>query len=206
MPTSRHSAELDRGHFLKWLGRPGSSLKRRGQHPSGGQSVAEFALVAPILLLILATILQFSYIFGAQIGVTNATREAARNAAATTPTLDTTTASMNGDFAYKRLLDTWLPRNVMAYDASGIVTATGTTQVCYSKYTDPSGETAIQVTVTTVYGHPLFIPLVSNILDAIDGSSDGRFRVSSSETMRVANPDQLPTYTGDIPAAGVCYQ
>jgi Flp pilus assembly protein TadG len=164
-------------------------------------------LVAPILILILGAILQFGYIFAAQLGVINATREAARNAAATTPTLDTTAGSTNGDFAYQRLRDTWLPRNVMAYDAGGLDTSAGTTQVCYASYTDASSATAIQVTVTTVYRHRLFVPLVANIIDGLDGSTDGWFRTSATETMRVANPVQLPSYTGNIPAApGVCYQ
>jgi len=46
----------------------------------------EFALVLPILALLLLAIIQFSFIFAAQIGVTNAVREAARIAAVTTPT------------------------------------------------------------------------------------------------------------------------
>ncbi len=186
----------------------GSHLHSKPTADERGQSLVELALVAPILLLVLGTILQFGYVFAAQVGVINATREAARNGAATTPTLDTTTASTNGHFAYQRLLDTWLPRNVMAYDASGIeVSGNPRTEVCYSSYPDPSGLTAIQVTVTTVYKHHLFVPLIANIVDALDGSSDGRLRITTAETIRVANPEQLPSYAGDIPASpGVCYQ
>jgi len=173
-----------------------------------GQSLVELALVAPILVIVLGTILQFGVIFASQVGVINATREAARNAAATTPTLTTAVASTNGDFAYQRLLDTWLPKNVMAYDASAVETTGATvTQVCYAQYPDPSGRTAIQVTVTTVYKHRLFVPLIANVLDAFDGSNDGRLRVTTTETIRVANPEQLPSYTGDILATpGNCYQ
>ncbi len=186
----------------------GILLRSKPTEGERGQSLVELAIVAPILVFVLGTILQFGYIFAAQVGVINATREAARNAAATTPTLDTTAASTNGDFVFKRLLDTWLPRNVMAYDASAVETTGSTkTQVCYSKYTDPSLATAIQVTVTTVYKHRLFVPLIANVIDAFDGSNDGRLRVTTTETIRVANQEQLPSYTGDIPATpGVCYQ
>lgn len=178
------------------------------RHRSRGQSMVELALVAPILMLMLGTILQFGYIFAAQVGVINATREAARNAATTTPTLDTAAASTNGDFVYQRLLDTWFPRNVMAYDAAAVATTgANRTQVCYSRYIDPSGRTAIEVTVTTTYRHRLFVPLLANVVDAFDGSADGRIGITTSETMRVANPEQLPAYAGNIPTApGVCYQ
>ena len=180
----------------------------KGDSSARGQSLVELAFVAPILLLLLGAILQFGFIFVSQVGVINATREAARNAAATTPTLDQATASANGDFVYQQLVTKWLPKNVVPYDSSAVDTSTGTTQICYSKYKDASNAIAIQVTVTTVYRHPLFIPLVANVIDAIDGSSDGRFRLSSSETMRVGNPEQLPGYTGDIPPKPpqVCYQ
>jgi Flp pilus assembly protein TadG len=183
-------------------------LRRAHSRRSRGQGLVEFALVAPILILVLGTVVQFGYIFSAQVGVINATREAARNAAATVPTLDTGAASTNGDYAYQRLLDTWLPDNVMAYDPAAVgTTGTTRTQVCYARYGDPSGLTAIQVSVTTVYKHRLFVPLLANLLDLFDGSSDGRLWITSSETMRVANPEQRPSYVGNIPASpGICYQ
>lgn len=47
-----------------------------------GQAVVEFALVAPILLLILCGIIDFGWIFSAQIATHNCAREGARFAAA----------------------------------------------------------------------------------------------------------------------------
>lgn len=198
--------------MIDFIGLRASDRPDGRSHTRRGQATVELALVAPILLLLLGAILQFGLIFGAQIGVINATREAARNAAATTPTLTLAQADVTGPIIYKELLGTmpppapeWLPKNVMAYDSSAVAT---TTRVCYSSYTDPSGLVSIQVTVTTDYAHKLFIPLVANIIDAIDGSPDGRYTLTSSETIRVANQPQLSTYTGGgIPAApgGVCY-
>jgi len=46
-----------------------------------GQSVVEFALILPILLLIILGTIQFGIIFSSQIAVTNAAREGARVAA-----------------------------------------------------------------------------------------------------------------------------
>ena len=45
-----------------------------------GQAVPEFALVAPLLFLILFAIIQFGFTLGGQIGFTNGVREAARYA------------------------------------------------------------------------------------------------------------------------------
>lgn len=45
-----------------------------------GQSVVEFAILLPILLLLLMGIIQFGIIFSAQIALTNAAREGARAA------------------------------------------------------------------------------------------------------------------------------
>ena len=46
-----------------------------------GQSLVEFALLLPILLLLLLGIIQFGIIFNGQITVTSAAREGARLAA-----------------------------------------------------------------------------------------------------------------------------
>lgn len=45
-----------------------------------GQSMVEFALVLPILVLLVMAIIQFGIIFSAQVALTNAVREGARAA------------------------------------------------------------------------------------------------------------------------------
>ena len=49
-----------------------------------GQSVVEFALVIPLLLIIILGILEFGWILNAQITLTSAARESARAAAVST--------------------------------------------------------------------------------------------------------------------------
>jgi Flp pilus assembly protein TadG len=59
-------------------------LKRssvRSQRHDRGAVAVEFALVAPILLALLAGIVEFSYAYNVQISVTQAAREAAREMA-----------------------------------------------------------------------------------------------------------------------------
>jgi len=50
-----------------------------------GQSLVEFALILPVVLLLLMGIIQFGFIFNGQITVTSAAREGARLAVVTDP-------------------------------------------------------------------------------------------------------------------------
>lgn len=56
----------------------------------------EFALVAPILLALLAGIVEFAYAYNLQISVTQAAREAARTMAITDNQAQAETAAANG--------------------------------------------------------------------------------------------------------------
>lgn len=174
---------------------------RRRSATLQGQALVEFALILLPLMVILAAILQFAFVLGAQVGITNAVREAARNAA----TIETDTpalATTNGQAAYVQLTSVTglLTKNVQAYQAAQLVTSGAPiTQVCYRTYTDPAGTTQIMVKVEAQYRHPLFIPIVGAILDGFDGASDGAFRVGASEEIRVENPPSniAPTLASD---------
>jgi len=74
-------------------------LKRssfRVQRHDRGAVAVEFALVAPILLALLAGIVEFSHAFNLQISVTQAAREAAREMAITNSQDDAKAAAANG--------------------------------------------------------------------------------------------------------------
>lgn len=154
------------------------------------QALAEFALVLPILAMLLLGIIQFGFIFTAQIGVTNAVREAAR-IAAVTPAVNNTDVGSIASNIYGRLTNAngLLERNVFVFNAANIVTtAPADTQVCYrSEAAAATGEWAVFVKVDAGYKHPLFIPLLSGLLDGIDGVTDGGLRIGASEEMRVEN-------------------
>lgn len=170
-----------------------------------GQALPEFALVLPILALILLSIIQLAFIFGAQIGITNAVREAARLAAVTTPTTTVAQATANGTGVYGALTNGttgFLKRNVFAYSTSGLVVAgSPITRVCYQNFTDSLGRPAVTVKVDAYYRHPLFIPLIGAILDGLDGTSNDGFQVGASEELRVENDELLPSY---IPLVLTC--
>lgn len=166
-----------------------------------GQALAEFALVVPMLVIILMAILQLGMIFGTQIGLTNAAREAARYASvvrtdkvATAPNA----ANSRGPAVRAELIDTILPRNVQSYNAGNL--NAGQTRVCYQSFTDASGATAVRVKVDVAYGHPLFIPLISGLLT----NGSGVLTVTASEQLPVDNPPIVSTdISGTDP--GNCY-
>ncbi len=165
----------------------------------------EFALVLPILGLILLAIIQFSFIFAAQIGVTNAVREAARIGAVTTPTTTDSQAEAIAPIIYTRLTNTTnglLKKNVFAFNVANIVTSGAVdTQVCYREAFDSaSGEYTVFVKVEAGYRHPLFIPLLGGLLDGIDGVPDDGLRIGAAEEMRVENDTLVSS-----PAVAACY-
>ena len=160
-------------------------------------------MILPILALIFLSIIQLSFIFAAQIGITNAVREAARLAAVTTPTTTIAQArgvGSNGQGVYDALTNTttgFLKRNVFAYSSSNLVTSGGPiTQVCYRSFTDSAGKPAVKVKVEAEYRHPLFVPLIGAIIDGFDGTSDGSLRIGATEELRVENDELLSTYAG----------
>lgn len=154
---------------------------RRGRaKEASGQALVELAFVAPVLLLLVLGIAQFGAILEAQVGITNATREAARRAS-TAPSL---TCAWVRDELKPTSGTGLLAENVQAYQD-------GRSSVSVSFSTlDSSGATPFQtVTITSAYVHPLFLPIVREIIDLIDGSTDSGFRLSSTVRMRLEAPD-----------------
>ena len=183
------------------------SLARRTRSERHGQSLVEFALVVPILAVLLMSILQIGLLFFAQVGLTNAAREVARNASSI-PIATKLDALAAASTYYGRLTNSssgFLKRNIGFYSPTALVT-TGTpqTQVCYYSYTDSTTSTSIMARVRIEYSHPLFIPLISQILDGFDGTPDGGYRLGVSEEIRVSNLNLAATDIPDI-SSPVCY-
>jgi Flp pilus assembly protein TadG len=163
-----------------------------GDQRQFGQAVIEFALVAPILILLLAALVQFGLIFERQVGINNAVREAARRAA----TYDTTTgaaAQANAVWTLAQLQS--LLGNSQTHEASR-----DTIEVCIvtpaSNPVDASGITQVVVRITESYRHPLFLPIVDLILDGVDGVTDRSLKASTSTEFHV---EQTST---PVPAVG----
>lgn len=163
---------------MSWLRR-----RRRGER---GQSMAEFALVAPIFFLLVFAVIELGLIFGTQNGLVNGVREAARRAATyriNDGSFDATVwGSICGtvELEVQQLGDRVIPAYVPARIHP---------QVSYAWEQNPeSGEYFLVAEVSATYDHPLYVPLVSFFLDRADGVADGQLTLSASEQMRVENP------------------
>jgi Flp pilus assembly protein TadG len=149
-----------------------------------GQSLAEFALVAPIMVLIFAAAAQFALIFERQIGIENAVRDGARRAA-TYDTPSAASADVNGPAVWCSVFGSGglLQSNIQGYDVLAVASPT----VTYTDQSDASGLTSIRVRVSLGYRHPLFMPLITQIIDGIDGSTDNALAIATSSQFTVQN-------------------
>lgn len=159
-------------------------IRRRRDRTERGQALTEFALIAPLFFLLLFAVIQLGFLMGGQIGLTNGVRETARYAA----TVPTATAAQ----VRTELLTRQLPKAIPGFRSSNIVG--GSTDVAYCYYPNPNNVAgtypsfSLKVIVTAVYRHPLFVPIISNIIDVFDGSNDSALTATAREEMRVENP------------------
>src|SRR3954452_15260977 len=173
-------------------------LGRRPRDGERGQSLTEFALISPILFILLFGVIQFGFLFAGQIALNNAVRETARHAVTIG---DATAASVRSELVTRQL-----PKAIPGF-RSGNVVAGGTT-VTYCYYTNPNNVSgsfpsySLKVIVTATYRHPLFIPLVGNLVDGTDGTSDGALTATAREEMRVESLRITSIPSGGSPCPG----
>ena len=159
---------------------------RAARRAEGGQALVEFALVLPILLLVVTGIIQFGVLLGGQIALVNGVREAARYGSV----LETTSSgSVPADAAaVKARLQTVLSAGLPGYSPARLLSSS----VCYVSYRNPisgggSPSWSVRLTVSATYKHALFVPLITPILDPMDGIIDDGVRLNASEEFRVEN-------------------
>ncbi len=165
-----------------------------------GQALVEFALILTPFLLLIFGIIQMGLLFSTQLGLSTAARETARYAS-TLITTSSTQATTNGTSAFTDMRSSKLPQYVIAYTDSNLVTTGGTpSSVTYCQYSNGGTPTtwAIRVRARVEYRQVLLLPLVSLIIDGLDGTNDSKFRLGSREEMRVeglglkASPAGIP--------------
>lgn len=154
---------------------------------SRGQALVEFAIVAPIFFLLVFGVIQVGLLMGSQAGLVDGVREAARRAstyrinsssfdAVTFPTICST---IETDLA------TRLSTSIFGFSSTNF-----SRTVSYEWVQDPDTSKYFLVAhISATYKHPLFVPLVSTVLDRFDGTpGDGKYTLTASEQMRVENP------------------
>jgi Flp pilus assembly protein TadG len=135
-------------------------ISGRSGKEEGGQALVEFALVAPIFLLVLFAIVDFGMAFNGWITVTNAAREGAR--------LGTVGASA-ADIE-QRVLDT-----ADTLDPNDLTVTVTNAQ-------GPPGESVV---VTVQYDYSLMIPLAGLLSRVGGGVIPSTFNLDSTADMRL---------------------
>jgi hypothetical protein len=153
----------------------------------------ELALVAPVIILLLMGLIQFALIYERQVGITNAVREAARRTAALSVP-DVATAQLNATWGLGQLQT--LLGNSQAHEASR-----DDIEVCILTPASPddvdvAGHHQVVVRITERYKHPLWLPIITQILDRIDGTTDQSLLASTSATFRVEQATDTDIGTG----------
>ena len=147
-------------------------------------------------------IFQFAFVIESQIGLTNAAREAARRAAATSSDNPNwaglrswTLVQLTGDGTPAN--PGLLPENVQAYESARLWTApypgmsnTTTPAVLFCSYA-VSGATNYRVQVVVKYQHPVFFGLLAYATDLVDGSPNGFWDLLASAEIRMESVDSV---------------
>lgn len=164
-----------------------------------GQALVEFAIILPLLLLLLTGIMQFGILLSGQIALVNGVREAARYGSVL-QTGSVAAVAADGP-AVRGQLDTVLAGGMPAFDPARLTASSA----CYIGYQNPNSNPesySVRLTVTATYRHPLFIPIIAQLIDLLDGAADSGFSLQASESFRVENPPLGPPNPISIQACG----
>jgi len=177
------------------------SRGRHRAHGTSGQSMAEFALVAPIFLLLLFSVIQLGLVFGAHNGLVDGVRSAARRAATyriNEQSSDPTVFPFSVPGSICNTVRTELTDRLRGAQGQelvvGFVPANLSSTIAYEWQPNPeTGQYFLVAHISATYKNPLYVPLVSFFLDSSDATpGDGFLTLSASEQMRIENPPLDP--------------
>jgi Flp pilus assembly protein TadG len=171
------------------------AIRGRAIRPrSRGQAMAEFALVAPLFFLLMFGIIQLGLLFGGQNGLVSATRDEARYAApfhvATATDATNVCADAASSHGLGAQLTSTMQRAIPGYDSSQV----DTRHVTYSWHANPDGTYYVELQIHVAYRFPLYVPLISSVLDGLDGTTDAHLKLDATETMRIENEALTSTF------------
>jgi Flp pilus assembly protein TadG len=163
-----------------------------------GQALVEFALVVPFFLLVVFSILQLGLLLGAQNGLVNGVREAARYASTyRVASRSDAIAVCSSDLVRTQLTQVLAGSiGIPGFDR----TAPQSDTIVWHWVQEPTAQDYfVQVQVSATYSAPLYVPIASTILDPLDGSIDHRLKLSAQEQMRIENGDlKFSTTPADV--------
>jgi len=174
-----------------------------GRAPVGrtdrGQSLAEFALVAPIFFLIIFAVLQVGLLLGGQNGLVNAVRDTAR--AASTTRIDThdgavamCQAATSTDGVIERLYYN-MQKSMPGFDIARV----DSPSVIWHWGTNPDGiNHYVQINISVKYDFQLYVPIVGNFLNDNSFATGQSKQLGGQETMRIENPNLTASNPADV--------
>lgn len=144
-----------------------------------GQSVVEFALILPILLLVLFGIIEFSLVVYNQAMITNASREGARYGALFNAN---PSSSDPAERAYLQYNSTQVTNIVSSYLSNHLITFGSAANPTITFTPAPRGQTGV---VTVNYTYRFLV--LSNLLSLVGSKSAGAssINLSATATMRM---------------------
>jgi Flp pilus assembly protein TadG len=162
--------------------------------PEAGQSLVEFSLILMPLFIVLLAIIQFGFIFGSYVTMSNAARDAARlgtifeyNASYSKDQNDLirNEAILTSVKTSMNVLGTSAPQfaNSSTWTKSGLTYTNGDLVITYvipSGVIDSDSRIGQQVTVRATYHQDLVVPIISNFLPKDSG---GRLALTGVVTM-----------------------
>lgn len=168
---------------------------RRSRTDGKGQALAEFALVAPILFLLMFAVIQLGLLFGAQNGLVNGLRETARRASTFRVNVESFVDPVLTTVICDRIqteLVTQLREAMPGY--AGPTHLTRTITYRWTGNPDSGSTYFLSIDISATYKHPLYVPLIAWFLDGVDGTpGDGNLTLNAREQMRIENPPQPPS-------------
>jgi Flp pilus assembly protein TadG len=121
-----------------------------------GAQVVEFALIVPVLLIIIGAIIQFGFIYNAQVTVTQAAREGARLAAICGSSCSSGPIASSTKNAAPGLDASQLTVTIMYCPSGGACTGTSSSPAyCPASATQATGDAEVIVSYPESLGAPL---------------------------------------------------
>jgi Flp pilus assembly protein TadG len=133
---------------------------------TNGQSLVEFALVLPLLILLIMGIMEMGRLFEGYLELENAARDAARYASINSTQFTDTTAN------------TWGNDNLPTRLASDLVMIESADVSIFLE--KPAANDFVRITLT--YDLPLMTPLIGDLIE--NGPTPNTFRLTSKIAMR----------------------
>ncbi len=171
-----------KSRVMRWM-----PLSRRSEQDSKGQGLVEFALILPILLLVMLGTIEFGYVFTVYSGMFNATREGTRYGAVSPKDLSGIDASARTKII---LVDPSAVSFAVMYDKGP-----GT-----STFTDP-GQVQIgdRVVLSITYDLPTITPVIQPIVSSLPIQTQAARTVVSLGDLLDSDGDGLPNYEDNCP-------